>query len=70
MQPESVDVVVTSPPYNLGISYRQYHDSRAETDYLDWMVAVAWALRRVMRPGASFFLNIAGCRPSPGCRLN
>ncbi len=65
MQPESVDVVVTSPPYNLGISYRQYHDSRAETDYLDWMVAVAWALRRVMRPGASFFLNIAGSSTQP-----
>ena len=29
---ETVDVVVTSPPYNLGISYRGYDDRRAEDD--------------------------------------
>jgi DNA modification methylase len=26
--PESVDIVVTSPPYNLGIKYTNYNDSR------------------------------------------
>jgi len=65
MEPASVDVVITSPPYNLGIGYRQYHDSRAEADYLDWMVEVARALRRVMRPEGSFFLNIAGSSTQP-----
>ncbi|NPD68145.1 site-specific DNA-methyltransferase [Lichenicola cladoniae] len=62
---ESVDVVVTSPPYNIGLSYRSYDDRRAEEDYLDWMVSVATAIRRVMRPDGSFFLNITGSSAMP-----
>jgi len=61
----SADVVVTSPPYNLGLAYRGYEDRRAEGEYLDWMVRVAAALRRVMRPDGSFFLNIAGSPSAP-----
>jgi site-specific DNA-methyltransferase (adenine-specific) len=62
---ESVDVVVTSPPYNLGVAYRQYRDNRAEQDYLDWLLRVAAEVRRVMRPEGSFFLNIAGSSKAP-----
>ena len=62
---ESVDVVVTSPPYNLGLGYTTYRDQREEAEYLDWMVAVATALRRVMRPDGSFFLNISGSSARP-----
>lgn len=29
----TVDVVVTSPPYNLGLSYRGYDDRRTENEY-------------------------------------
>ena len=54
-----VDVVVTSPPYNLDLAYRHYADRRPEAEYLDWMVAVAAALKRVLKPDGSFFLNIA-----------
>ncbi len=61
----SVDVVVTSPPYNLDLRYTAYQDRRAENDYLDWMVSVAEALRRVMKPDASFFLNISGSPNRP-----
>lgn len=61
----SVDVIVTSPPYNLGIAYRDYHDRRPELEYLDWIVRVGEALRRVMRPDGSFFLNIAGSSKAP-----
>lgn len=30
----SVDVVVTSPPYNLGLAYRGYDDRKAEDEYV------------------------------------
>ena len=60
-----IDVVVTSPPYNLDLRYASYQDRRAEDDYLAWMVAVAEALRRVMKPDASFFLNISGSPNRP-----
>ncbi len=29
----AVDLIVTSPPYNLGISYRSYHDRMTEKAY-------------------------------------
>ena len=61
----SVDVIVTSPPYNLGLRYGSYRDRRAEEDYLAWLVEVAAAVKRVMRPDGSFFLNITGSRSMP-----
>jgi site-specific DNA-methyltransferase (adenine-specific) len=61
----SVDLVVTSPPYNLGLNYRRYNDGRAEHDYLEWIFAVARELRRVMKPDGSFFLNLSGSPSSP-----
>ncbi len=65
MPEASVDVIVTSPPYNLGIAYSTYGDKRDEADYLEWMVRVAAALRRVLRPDGSFFLNVAGSSTQP-----
>ncbi|MBN9563960.1 MAG: site-specific DNA-methyltransferase [Alphaproteobacteria bacterium] len=65
MEPETVDVAVTSPPYNLGLGYRQYRDRREEDEYLDWMVRVAEGVRRVLKPGGSFFLNISGSSSQP-----
>jgi site-specific DNA-methyltransferase (adenine-specific) len=62
---DSADIVVTSPPYNLDLAYGAYNDRLTETAYLDWMVAVCTALRRVMKPDASFFLNISGSNSRP-----
>ena len=65
LEAETVDVVVTSPPYNLGLSYRGYDDTRAEDEYLDWLTRIAREVRRVMKPDASFFLNISGSSSAP-----
>ena len=63
LEPESVDVVVTSPPYNLGVTYRSYDDTVPRTDYLDWIAAWGDAVHRVLTRGGSLFLNVAG-KPS------
>ena len=65
MEDGSVDLIVTSPPYNLGIAYSSYGDRREEQEYLDWMVRVAAALRRVLGADGSFFLNVAGSSSQP-----
>jgi site-specific DNA-methyltransferase (adenine-specific) len=65
LDPESVDVVVTSPPYNLGLAYRGYADRRAEDDYLEWLTQVGREIRRVIRPDGSFFLNLSGSSSAP-----
>jgi site-specific DNA-methyltransferase (adenine-specific) len=60
---ESVDVIVTSPPYNLGIEYGRYRDTLSPSDYLDWTSTWVGAACRVLRPDGSLFLNV-GSKPS------
>jgi len=59
----SVDVIVTSPPYNLGIAYNRYQDTMSASDYLDWTSTWVAAAARVLRPDGSLFLNV-GAKPS------
>ena len=61
----SVDVVVTSPPYNLDIAYATYRDSREAGEYVAWIAAVGVALARVLRRDGSVFLNLAGASRAP-----
>ncbi|MHC4481566.1 MAG: DNA-methyltransferase [Planctomycetota bacterium] len=63
----SVDVIVTSPPYNIGVRYDAHDDDLPFEDYLDWMERVAGECRRVLKEDGSFFLNI-GDRPSDELR--
>jgi site-specific DNA-methyltransferase (adenine-specific) len=59
----AVSVVVTSPPYNLGIRYRSYHDALPRAGYLDWTDAWIGAVARTLSPAGSLFLNVGG-KPS------
>ena len=63
LKAQSVDVIVTSPPYNLGVQYKQYDDTIARADYVQWMGEWAEAAKRVLRDDGSLFLNI-GSKPS------
>lgn len=59
----SVDVVVTSPPYNLGIKYRSYSDTLGRGDYIKWSLDWASEVHRILDNSGSFFLNV-GASPS------
>jgi site-specific DNA-methyltransferase (adenine-specific) len=61
----SVDLVVTSPPYNLGISYKTFKDTAPREEYLAWCRAWAMELKRVMADDASFFLNVGAAPANP-----
>jgi modification methylase len=68
---ESIDLVITSPPYNLGDEswpmggYGRvprtngigYRDDLAQEPYEEWQLCVLQELFRVARPGASLFYN-------------
>jgi len=58
-----VDVIVTSPPYNLGIRYNTYFDDLGPTEYLEWTGQWIGEAARVLKPDGSLFLNV-GSRPS------
>lgn len=60
---ESVDLIVTSPPYNIGKNYSKYNDTRPREEYLDWMEKVSQESKRVLKENGSFFLNVGG-KPS------
>jgi site-specific DNA-methyltransferase (adenine-specific) len=63
LPPHSVDVIVTSPPYNLGINYGTYDDALAPADYLAWTATWIAAAAQALRPDGSLFLNV-GAKPS------
>jgi site-specific DNA-methyltransferase (adenine-specific) len=65
LEPGTVDVVVTSPPYNLGVRYRSYEDTRPRASYLDWIGEVRDSVDRVLAPDGSFFLNVGGPPTDP-----
>ncbi len=63
LEDASVSVVVTSPPYNLGVDYSTYDDSISRSKYLEWTDTWTRQVKRVLESDGSFFLNI-GSKPS------
>ena len=59
------NLIVTSPPYNIGVGYMTYHDRRPRREYLDWLSAVGAELKRVLTDDGSFFLNIGSTNADP-----
>ena len=59
------DLVVTSPPYNLGIGYNTFIDTAPRGEFLEWCCRWAAELRRVMADDASFFLNVGAAPANP-----
>lgn len=61
----SVDVVVTSPPYNLNIQYSTYSDNMPFTDYYRWMFVILKNIHNVLKDNGSLFLNVGGSCKNP-----
>ncbi len=65
LKAKSIDLVVTSPPYNLGIRYGKFADTADRKSYLDWSEKWAAQIRRLLRPNGSFFLNLGAAPSNP-----
>jgi site-specific DNA-methyltransferase (adenine-specific) len=63
LDPRSVDTIVTSPPYNLGIRYRTYDDTIPRSEYLQWTDRWLAAAAAALSPQGSLFLNV-GAKPT------
>ena len=63
LDPGAVSVIVTSPPYNLGVRYRSYDDTLPRDRYLDWTDAWIAAAAKALDPRGSLFLNV-GAKPT------
>ena len=59
IESDSVALVVTSPPYNIGKPYGKYTD---KIDLEDWKTLISETTKeiyRVLKPNGSFFLNLS-----------
>lgn len=54
----TVDIVVTSPPYNLNIDYSTYKDNKPREDYLKWLDTVFSAVGHCLKDNGHFWLNV------------
>ena len=58
----SVGIVFTSPPYNVG---KEYDDDMSLSEYLDLIEKVGKEVYRVLRPGGRYVINIANLGRKP-----
>jgi len=63
LEDESIDVVITSPPYNRGKTYSsdngEIHDDKMEdTEYISFLTSIWSECYRIAKKSAVFFLNI------------
>tara|TARA_Y100001973_G_scaffold11332_1_gene15428 strand:+ start:53 stop:835 length:783 start_codon:yes stop_codon:yes gene_type:complete len=59
----SVDLVITSPPYNIGKKYNIYQDSR--DDYVDWMSKIFNGCCKILKNTGHLFINIMSSKENP-----
>lgn len=55
---ESIDLVVTSPPYNVGIKYDNWNDNKPEKEYRDFTENWLKEVYRTLKIGGRICLNI------------
>jgi len=55
---ESIDLVVTSPPYAL--HFEKEYGNVAKNEYVEWFLPFARQIKRILKPTGSFVLNIGG----------
>ncbi|PIT84886.1 site-specific DNA-methyltransferase [Candidatus Micrarchaeota archaeon CG10_big_fil_rev_8_21_14_0_10_45_29] len=58
LEENSIDIIVTSPPYNIGVKYNSHNDNMEFKDYLEWMNQFGKACKRVLKDNGSLFFNI------------
>ena len=65
-QPDkSIDIVVTSPPYNIGLKYNKYKDKKPREQYLEWIYDIFTELKRVLKDDGHIFLNMGYTNKDP-----
>jgi len=65
VQDESVQLVVTSPPYNVSKDYADYRDNRPLEEYLNFLDEVWRECYRVLCPGGRVAINVANTDRTP-----
>jgi site-specific DNA-methyltransferase (adenine-specific) len=60
-----VDIVVTSPPYNLDKKYNLYRDKITQENYINWLSSISIKIKSILKDNGSFFLNVGFRNDNP-----
>jgi site-specific DNA-methyltransferase (adenine-specific) len=55
---KSIPLIVTSPPYNIGLKYGKHEDSMSDKDYVAWLGKIFQQVARVLTLEGHLFLNL------------
>ena len=58
MAPDSIDLIVTSPPYAL--HFKKEYGNADQANYINWFSPFAAEIHRILKPTGSFVINIGG----------
>jgi site-specific DNA-methyltransferase (adenine-specific)/site-specific DNA-methyltransferase (cytosine-N4-specific) len=58
LKDNSVDLIITSPPYADIVNYGKNISIKKPQDYCDWLLPIFNEIYRVLKPSGSFILNI------------
>lgn len=58
MEDNTVDIVLTSPPYNFDMEYDEHNDKDEASEYLNTLVSIFDECIRVMKSGGRMIINI------------
>ena len=58
LEDNSIDLVITSPPYADIINYGKEVSIKKPNEYVDWLLPLFNEIQRVLKPSGSFILNI------------
>ena len=65
LKDQSIDVIVTSPPYNLDMPYGEHNDKMPYAEYITKMKETFTECKRILKDDGHLFLNIAGSSTQP-----
>jgi site-specific DNA-methyltransferase (adenine-specific) len=65
IEKKSIDLVVTSPPYNLNKKYNQYKDKISDNSYLEWINNISFSIKDTLKDNGSYFLNLGFRNDNP-----
>ena len=62
---KTISLIITSPPYNIGLKYNKYKDKKPREQYLEWIYDIFVELKRVLKDDGHIFLNMGYTNKDP-----
>lgn len=53
-----VDLIVSSPPYNVGLKYDRYQDNKTYPEYINWLKKIFRDCQNIMNIGGTVAINV------------